>query len=62
MIAVFKTERPTKNTYKFAEVLESECDAAKVGSVYVQKFALKDMDFNPEDEIVMTLEVKKKAK
>lgn len=39
----FEQEKITKNTIKFAEVLENKADAVKIGMLYVQKAALKDI-------------------
>ena len=39
----FEQEKITKNTIKFAEVLENEADAVKIGMLYVQKAALKEI-------------------
>ena len=33
-------EKATKNTIRFAEVLESELDAPKIGTIYVPKATL----------------------
>ena len=37
----FTQEKVTKNTIKFAEVLDDELDTAKIGSLYIRKDALK---------------------
>lgn len=39
----FEMEKPTKNTIKFKELTESELDAPKAGTIYLQKTALKEL-------------------
>lgn len=43
MTVTFKQEKVTKNTIKFAEVLENDLDAPKIGTLYVQKATLKEI-------------------
>ena len=40
MTVKFTMEKATKNTIRFAEVLENELDAPKIGTVYVPKATL----------------------
>ena len=55
MTVKFKQEKVTKNTIKFAEVLESDLDAAKIGALYVQKTTLKEIGW--QDGKVLTVEL-----
>lgn len=41
MKVTMKMEKATKNTIRFAEVLESELDAPSIGVMYVPKATLK---------------------
>lgn len=53
----FKMEKATKNTMKFAEVLENEMSAPKIGSLYVQKAALGTLGWSEGKKLVMNLRV-----
>ncbi len=46
MTIEFKQEKVTKNTIKFAEMLQDDLDTAKIGSLYVQKAALKEIGWS----------------
>ena len=43
MKITFELEKVTKNTIRFAEVLESELDAPKVGGIYIPKSTLAEI-------------------
>ena len=43
MKITFTMEKATKNTIRFAEVLESELAAPKIGSVYIPKSTLGEI-------------------
>lgn len=43
MKVIFEMEKATKNTIRFAEVLESELAAPKIGSVYIPKSTLGEL-------------------
>jgi hypothetical protein len=49
----FQKDRDTKNTVRYAEIVE-EGDPAVVGTLYLQKHAVKALD-NPES-LVVTIE------
>lgn len=55
MKVMFEMEKATKNTIRFAEVLESELAAPKVGSVYVPKSTLGELGW--EEGMKLVLEV-----
>lgn len=57
MKATFKMEKATKNTIRFAEVLESELDAPKIGSIYIPKSTLGELKWKEGDTLMITLEV-----
>lgn len=52
----FEHEKETKNTVRFSEVI-SETDAAVIGTLYVQKAALKELGLKEGVGITVTLEV-----
>lgn len=58
MKVTFRQERVTKNTIKFSEVLVSDLDAPKIGALYVQKAALKEIGWSDGAELEVQLEVK----
>ena len=55
MTLKFKQEKVTKNTIKFAEVLESDLDVAKIGVLYVQKTTLKDLGWSDGKQLEVNL-------
>jgi len=55
MTVKFKQEKVTKNTIKFAEILEDDLDAAKIGTLYVQKATLKEIGW--QDDKVLTVDL-----
>lgn len=58
MKVAMNMEKATKNTIKFAEVLESELDAPSIGIIYVPKATLKAIGWKEGK----TLEVEINAK
>lgn len=57
MTVLFEMEKATKNTIRFSEVLESELAAPKVGSIYIPKSTLGEIQWKEGDKL--TLEVGK---
>ena len=55
MKVMFKMEKATKNTIRFEEVLESELAAPKIGSVYIPKSTLGELEWKEGDTIVMNV-------
>ena len=55
MTLKFKQEKVTKNTIKFAEVLERDLDVAKIGVLYVQKTTLKDLGWSDGKQLEVNL-------
>lgn len=55
MKVTFKMEKATKNTIKFAEVLESELAAPKVGTIYIPKSTLGELKWTETDNIVIEI-------
>ncbi len=53
----FEKEKITKNTVKFSEVLEDDLTTAKIGAVYVQKAALKEIGWSGEKHLIVDLTV-----
>ena len=53
MKVTFTMEKATKNTIRFAEVLESELTAPKVGSVYIPKSTLGELNWKEGMKVVM---------
>lgn len=54
----FEMEKATKNTIRFAEVLESELAAPKIGSVYIPKSTLGELGWKEGMKIEMEVNVK----
>lgn len=52
----FEMERVTKNTVRFAEVVDA-MDTPAIGTLYVQKHTLKEINYREGRQIVITLEV-----
>ena len=57
MKLMFEMEKPTKNTIKFKEVLENDLDAPKAGTIYLQKSALKELDWTEGKNICIDIRV-----
>ena len=57
MTVIFKMEKATRNTIKFSEVLEDELDAAKIGTLYVQKATLKEIGWQDGKPLEVELKV-----
>lgn len=55
MKITFEMEKATKNTIKFAEVLESELAAPKIGGIYVPKATLGELGWKEGDQITIEL-------
>lgn len=56
MKATFVVEKETKNTIRFTEVPNASAPLA-IGTLYVQKQALKEINYLPNHGLVVTLEV-----
>lgn len=59
MKVTFAMEKATKNTIRFAEVLASELDAPKVGTLYIPKSTLGELKWADGDKISIELSVEK---
>ena len=59
MEVLFTMEKATKNTIKFAEVLESDLAAPKVGTLYVPKSTLGELGWKEENNPVLHLAIDK---
>ena len=57
MKITMKMEKATKNTIRFEEVLESELSAPKLGSVYIPKSTLGEIEWKEGMEITMEIKV-----
>lgn len=55
MKVVFEMEKATKNTIRFAEVLESELDAPVIGSVYIPKSTLGSLEWKEGDKLIINI-------
>ena len=55
MKVTFKMEKATKNTIKFAEVLESELAAPKVGTIYIPKSTLGELKWTETNNVVIEI-------
>lgn len=58
MKITLKMEKPTKNTIRFEEVLESELDAPKLGSIYIPKATLTELGWKEDKTLTIEMEVK----
>lgn len=59
MKVTFAMEKATKNTIRFAEVLASELDAPKVGTLYIPKSTLGELKWADGDKISIELSLDK---
>lgn len=57
MKVTFTMEKATKNTIRFAEVLESDLAAPKVGSIYIPKSTLGELKWKEGDAITIEVSV-----
>ena len=55
MKVLFEMEKATKNTIRFAEVLENELDAPKIGSIYVPKSTLGELGWKEGNKLTIEL-------
>ena len=58
MKITLKMEKPTKNTIRFEEVLESELEAPKLGSIYIPKATLAELGWKENKTLTIEMEVK----
>ena len=56
MEVILTMEKATKNTIRFTEVLESELSAPKIGSIYIPKSTLGEMEWKEGEKLKLTLE------
>jgi hypothetical protein len=59
MKVTFEMEKATKNTIRFTEVLASELDAPKVGTLYIPKSTLGELKWADGDKISVELSIDK---
>lgn len=57
MKVVFEMEKATKNTIRFAEVLESELAAPAVGNVYIPKSTLGQIGWKEGNKLTLEIGV-----
>lgn len=57
MKVTFEMEKATKNTIRFAEVLESELAAPAIGSIYVPKSTLGQVGWKEGRKLVLEIAV-----
>lgn len=57
MEVIFQMEKATKNTIRFAEVLENELDAPKIVCVYIPKSTLGQLGWREGKRLVINLEI-----
>lgn len=55
MKVTFGFEKDTKNTIRFAEVLDGPLDAPSIGTLYVPKQTLKAIGYKEGDKLEVTL-------
>lgn len=59
MKVTFEMEKATKNTIRFNEVLKSELDAPKVGTLYIPKSTLAELKWKEGDKISVEVSIAK---
>ena len=59
MKVTFEMEKATKNTIRFAEVLASELDAPKIGTLYIPKSTLSELKWAEGSKIAIELSLDK---
>ena len=59
MKVTFEMEKATKNTIRFAEVLASELDAPKDGTLYIPKSTLGELKWADGNKISIELKLEK---
>ena len=59
MKVAFEMEKTTKNTIRFAEIMDSELDAPKIGPVYIPKSTLKELGWEEGNVLVIEVKVEK---
>ena len=60
MKVTFKMEKATKNTIRFEEVLESELQAPKIGTLYVPKSTLGEIGWKEGKPLTVEISIDKK--
>ena len=51
----FEYKKATKNTICFNEILASELDPAKIGTIYIQKTTLKSLGWTEGKPLTVTI-------
>lgn len=59
MKVYFESERVTKNAVRFAEVLKSDLDEPRIGTLYMKKSTLREMGWNEGQLLVVSVEIAK---
>lgn len=57
MTITMKMEKATKNTIRFEEVLESELQAPKLGSIYVPKSTLGELGWKEGEALTINIDL-----
>lgn len=57
MTVAFTMEKATKNTIRFAEVLDNELAAPKVGSIYIPKSTLGELGWKEGRTLLLDIRV-----
>jgi hypothetical protein len=56
MTITLKMEKATKNTIRFEEILANELDAPKIGSIYIPKSTLGELNWKEGDNLVVSID------
>ena len=59
MKVYFESECVTKNAVRFAEVLKSDLDEPRIGTLYMKKSTLREMGWNEGQLLVVSVEIAK---
>ena len=56
---VFRADKDTKNTIRFAEEVNGDLEVTKVGAIYVSKSTLKELGYTRGASLKVTIELAK---
>lgn len=58
VVLTFVEERETKNTIRFQEQVKGELDVPQIGTLYISKAMLKDLQWKRGAELKISIELK----
>lgn len=57
MKAYFESERVTKNAVRFKEVLKSDLDEPRIGTLYMKKSTLREMGWKEGQRLQVSVDI-----